>query len=114
VAAAILGLAIMAAGLLLLSSAGAGDAYFPTVFVAFLLMGLGAGTAFMPLLTIALADVPAADAGVASALVNFSLYISGALGLARSAPSPRTARSPSPRAGGRPITPSSPATSWRS
>ena len=56
--------------------------YFPTVFVAFLLMGLGAGTAFMPLLTIAMADVPARDAGVASALVNVSLYISGALGLA--------------------------------
>ena len=45
-------------------------------------MGLGAGTAFMPLLTIAMADVPARDAGVASALVNVSLYISGALGLA--------------------------------
>jgi EmrB/QacA subfamily drug resistance transporter len=76
------GLAIMAGGLLLLSSAGAGEAYFPTVFVAFVLMGLGAGTAFMPLLTIALADVPARDAGVASALINVSLYISGALGLA--------------------------------
>jgi MFS family permease len=76
------GLVIMAGGLLLLSSAGAGDAYFPTVFIAFLLMGLGAGTAFMPLLTIAMADVPARDAGVASALVNVSLYISGALGLA--------------------------------
>jgi EmrB/QacA subfamily drug resistance transporter len=76
------GLLIMAAGLLTLSSAGAGDDYFPTVFVAFVLMGLGAGTAFMPLLTIALSDVPPADAGVASALVNVSLYISGALGLA--------------------------------
>jgi EmrB/QacA subfamily drug resistance transporter len=76
------GLAIMAVGLLLLSSAGTGDAYFPTVFIAFLLMGLGAGMAFMPLLTIALADVPPADAGVASALINVSLYISAALGLA--------------------------------
>jgi EmrB/QacA subfamily drug resistance transporter len=76
------GLVVMAAGLLVLSTAGAGDPYFPTVFVAFLLMGLGAGTAFMPLLTIAMADVPARDAGVASALVNVSLYISGALGLA--------------------------------
>ena len=76
------GLVVMAGGLLVLSTAGAGDPYFPTVFVAFLLMGLGAGTAFMPLLTIAMADVPARDAGVASALVNVSLYISGALGLA--------------------------------
>jgi EmrB/QacA subfamily drug resistance transporter len=76
------GLVTMAGGLLVLSSAGAGESYFPTVFVAFLLMGLGAGTAFMPLLTIAMADVPTRDAGVASALVNVSLYISGALGLA--------------------------------
>jgi EmrB/QacA subfamily drug resistance transporter len=76
------GLALMAGGLLVLSSAGAGEAYFPTVFVAFFLMGLGAGTAFMPLLTIALADVPPSDAGVASGLINVSLYISAALGLA--------------------------------
>jgi MFS family permease len=39
------GLVVMASGLLVLSTAGAGDPYFPTVFVAFLLMGLGAGTA---------------------------------------------------------------------
>ena len=76
------GLAIMIVGLLLLSRAGAGDAYFPIVFFAFILMGLGAGTAFAPLLQIAISDVPQEDAGVASALVNVSLYISGALGLA--------------------------------
>jgi MFS family permease len=78
----LVGLTIMIAGLLLLSRAGAGDAYFPLVFFAFMLMGLGAGTAFAPLLQIAMSDVPAEDAGVASALVNVSLYISGALGLA--------------------------------
>jgi len=78
----LVGLAIMVAGLLLLSRAGAGDAYFPLVFFAFMLMGLGAGTAFAPLLQIAMSDVPAEDAGIASALVNVSLYISGALGLA--------------------------------
>jgi EmrB/QacA subfamily drug resistance transporter len=76
------GLVIMAAGLLLLSQTPAGGSYFPTVFVAFVLMGLGAGTAFLPLLTIAMADVPPRDAGVASALINVSLYISGAVGLA--------------------------------
>jgi MFS family permease len=78
----IVGLTIMIVGLLLLSRAGAGDSYFPLVFFAFMLMGLGAGTAFAPLLQIAMSDVPAEDAGVASALVNVSLYISGALGLA--------------------------------
>jgi len=78
----VVGLSIMVAGLLLLSRAGADDAYFPLVFIAFMLMGLGAGTAFAPLLQIAMSDVPAEDAGIASALVNVSLYISGALGLA--------------------------------
>lgn len=76
------GITLMCAGLLVLSTIGAGDAYFPTVFIAFAVMGLGAGTAFMPLLTIAMSEVPASDAGIASALVNVSLYLSGALGLA--------------------------------
>src|SRR6202011_2378240 len=38
--------------------------------------------AFMPLLTIAMADVPAADAGLGSGITNVSQQISGALGLA--------------------------------
>ena len=36
----------------------------------------------MTLVTLALADVPAADAGIASGLVNVSVQISAALGLA--------------------------------
>ena len=36
----------------------------------------------MPLLTIAMADVPAADAGLGSGIVNVSQQVSGALGLA--------------------------------
>ena len=36
----------------------------------------------MPLLTIAMADVPPADAGLASGIVNVSLQVAGALGLA--------------------------------
>jgi len=74
------GLAATVAGLLLLANADAG--YFPAVFVAFLLLGAGGGTAMLPLLTIAMRDVPARDAGVASAIVNASLYLSGAFGLA--------------------------------
>ena len=38
----------------------------------FLLIGLGAGMSFMPLLTIAMAKVPVADAGLASGIVNTS------------------------------------------
>jgi hypothetical protein len=36
----------------------------------------------MPLLTLAMADVPAADAGLGSGITNVSQQISGALGLA--------------------------------
>lgn len=47
-----------------------------------MLIGLGAGLSFMPLLTIAMANVPAADAGMASGIINTSLQLSGALGVA--------------------------------
>jgi EmrB/QacA subfamily drug resistance transporter len=76
------GLGLMAVGLLLLTQAGVHTGYFPTVFLAFLLMGLGAGTSFMPLLRISMVDVPMADAGLASGIVNVSMQISAALGLA--------------------------------
>jgi hypothetical protein len=46
------------------------------------LIGLGIGSAFMPLLTIAMADVPSADAGLGSGIVNVSQQVAGALGLA--------------------------------
>lgn len=76
------GMAVAAAGLLLFATVGPGTAYFPTIFVANFLIGLGIGNAFMPLLTIAMADVPAADAGLGSGITNVSQQISGALGLA--------------------------------
>ncbi len=59
-----------------------GAAYFPQLFLAFVLIGVGAGTSFMVLMTLALADVPARDAGIASGLLNVSVQISAALGLA--------------------------------
>ncbi len=43
---------------------------------------LRTGLSFMPLLTIAMADVPAADAGLGSGIVNVSQQVSGALGIA--------------------------------
>jgi len=70
------------AGLALLVSAGPGAAYFPTIFVAFALVGLGMGTSFMPLLSIAMSDVPTSDAGLASGIVNVSMQMAAALGLA--------------------------------
>ena len=69
-------------GLLLFSTVGPQTAFFPTVFMACFAIGLGLGMAFMPLLTIAMADVPAADAGLGSGITNVTQQISGALGLA--------------------------------
>ena len=76
------GMAITAAGLLLFASVGPHTAYFPTIFLANFIIGLGIGNAFMPLLTLAMEDVPAADAGLASGITNVSQQIGGALGLA--------------------------------
>ncbi len=78
----IAGMLAVMAGLLLMHGAGPTTAFFPTVFLAFFAIGLGLGLAFMPLLGIAMADMPAADAGLGSGIVNVSQQISGALGLA--------------------------------
>jgi EmrB/QacA subfamily drug resistance transporter len=76
------GMASAAAGLVLFSTVGPDTAYFPTVFFACFAIGFGIGIAFMPLLTLAMADVPAADAGLGSGITNVSQQLSGALGLA--------------------------------
>jgi MFS family permease len=57
-------------------------AYFPNLFVAYLLLGIGGGTGFLPLLTIAMSEVAPADAGLASGFSNVTMQVGGALGLA--------------------------------
>jgi EmrB/QacA subfamily drug resistance transporter len=69
-------------GLGLLSTTGVHTSFFPTIFLAYFAIGLGIGSAFMPLLSIAMADVPAADAGLGSGITNVSQQVAGALGLA--------------------------------
>jgi hypothetical protein len=76
------GMMSAAIGLLLFRTAGADTAFFPTIFLACFAIGLGIGSAFMPLLTMAMADVPASDAGLGSGITNVSQQIGGALGLA--------------------------------
>ncbi|HYY89822.1 MAG TPA: MFS transporter [Chloroflexota bacterium] len=76
------GLLAIVAALALLAGADDQSSYFPRLLAAFALLGLGAGTSFMPLLTIALEDVPMQDAGLASGIVNVSMQLSAALGLA--------------------------------
>jgi len=76
------GLVVVAVGLALFVGSGPGTAYFPQIFGAVLLIGFGAATAFTPLLTIALAGVPAKDAGIGSGIVNVSQQVSGVLSVA--------------------------------
>jgi EmrB/QacA subfamily drug resistance transporter len=76
------GLVIACAALLLLSTADAHTAYFPTVFAALALLGLGVGTSMLPLMTIAMSEVPAADVGLGSGILNVSMWMSAAFGLA--------------------------------
>jgi EmrB/QacA subfamily drug resistance transporter len=76
------GLLGIIAGLLLLAVQGVHAAYFPGLFFAFLLLGLGAGSSFMPLLTIGMSDAPKRDAGLASGIINVSVQLFGAIGLA--------------------------------
>ena len=76
------GMSSAIAGLLVFSTIGADTPFFPTIFFAAFLIGFGIGNAFVPLLTLAMADVPAADAGLGSGITNLSQQIGGALGVA--------------------------------
>jgi EmrB/QacA subfamily drug resistance transporter len=78
----VVGMGTAVLGLLLLCTTGPHTSFFPTIFVAYFALGLGIGNAFMPLLTIAMADIPAADAGLGSGITNVSQQVAGALGLA--------------------------------
>ncbi len=69
-------------GLILLASAGQHADYFPRIFVSIVLLGLGAGASFMPLLQIGMSEIPNADAGLGSGVVNVSQQMAGAIGLA--------------------------------
>jgi hypothetical protein len=76
------GLAGIIVGLLLLAVQGVHASYFPGLFLAFFVLGIGAGASFLPLLTIGMADAPARDAGLASGIINVSVQLFGAIGLA--------------------------------
>ncbi len=76
------GLTGIIAGLLLLADAGVHSSYFPGLFLAFFFLGLGAGASFLPLLTIGMSDAPKRDAGLASGIINVSVQLFGAIGLA--------------------------------
>jgi MFS family permease len=70
------------AGLLIFSQAGESTPYFPVMFAALALLGLGFGAALPPLMMIAMEDVAAEDAGLASGTIQVSIQLSAAVGLA--------------------------------
>ncbi len=77
-----LGLGGIIVGLVLLATQGIHASYFPGLFGAFLALGLGAGASFLPLLTIGMSDSKPEDAGLASGIINVSVQLFGAIGLA--------------------------------
>jgi EmrB/QacA subfamily drug resistance transporter len=76
------GLVGIIVGLVLLAGQGVHASYFPGIFFAFLALGLGAGSSFLPLLTMGMSDAPPRDAGLASGIINVSVQLFGAIGLA--------------------------------
>jgi EmrB/QacA subfamily drug resistance transporter len=76
------GMLLVIGGLVSWSQASAHANYFPLVLAGLVLMGAGMGTGSVPLLTLAMSEVPPEDAGLASGIVNVSMQVSGALGVA--------------------------------
>jgi MFS family permease len=76
------GLVLIAVGLAYFSRAPVHATYAADVLPAMLLMGIGAGLVFPALMTLAMGGVDPSEAGLASGIVNTSLQVGGALGLA--------------------------------
>src|SRR3954452_7537689 len=76
------GLVLIAAGLLLFTRAPVAGSYVEHVLPVMVLLGAGAGLSFPALMTLSMSGATESDAGLASGLVNTTLQVGGALGLA--------------------------------
>ena len=76
------GMATLTAGLVYFTQVSVGGSYLGDLLPGFLLIGIGIGFSFVPISIAALAGVRAAEAGLASGLINTSQQIGGALGIA--------------------------------
>ncbi|MEU4270984.1 MFS transporter [Streptomyces sp. NPDC026092] len=76
------GLALVATGMLLLWRAPSDSSYVLDLLPAFLLCGLGLGASFVPLQVAAFAGSEEHESGLAAGLINTSQEVGGALGLA--------------------------------
>jgi EmrB/QacA subfamily drug resistance transporter len=72
----------IALGLVLFARTPVDASYVVDILPAMILFGLGAGLAFPSLMTLAMSGATEGDSGLASGLVNTSLQVGGAIGLA--------------------------------
>ncbi|MBD0281222.1 MAG: DHA2 family efflux MFS transporter permease subunit [Thermoleophilaceae bacterium] len=72
----------IAAGLLLFARTPVDGTYVTDILPPMVLLGLGAGLGFPSLMTLAMSGATPSDSGLASGLVNTSVQVGGAIGLA--------------------------------
>jgi MFS family permease len=75
-------MAFIVAGLLLLARTPVDATYVVDLLPPMILIGLGAGLGFPSLMTLAMSGATERDSGLASGLVNTSVQVGGAIGLA--------------------------------
>ena len=76
------GMVSIAAGLLLFARTPVDGSYLTDVVPAVVLIGLGAGLSFPSLMTLAMSGATPSDSGLASGLINATVQVGGAIGLA--------------------------------
>jgi EmrB/QacA subfamily drug resistance transporter len=76
------GMVVIGLGLLLFARTPVDGSYLVDIAPAMVLLGLGAGLAFPALMTLAMSGATPSDSGLASGLVNTSVQVGGAIGLA--------------------------------
>jgi EmrB/QacA subfamily drug resistance transporter len=78
----VVGMTTLTAGLVYFTQVSVGGSYLGDLLPGFLLIAVGIGFSYVPISIAALAGVQAAEAGLASGLINTSQQIGGALGIA--------------------------------
>jgi EmrB/QacA subfamily drug resistance transporter len=76
------GLGLIVVGLAVLTRVPVHGSYLTDILPAMLPLGIGAGLAIPALMTLAMSGIPPEDAGLASGLVNTTVQVGSALGLA--------------------------------
>jgi EmrB/QacA subfamily drug resistance transporter len=76
------GVCLVVVALLLFARTPVDGSYLVDLLPPFLLIGIGVGTSFPAIMTLAMSGATPSDAGLASGLVNTSMQVGGAIGLA--------------------------------